>query len=367
MIRRNLSGSLAGSRRRRSLGLVAGAALIALAASGCKSVVHAGAAATIGDHRISVADLRTATDDLYAGPGALSFTRAQVQQYVLNAKIRDVLFDRVAADLGVSPPPDSIVREQVAELEQQLGGEAALIARGAQIQPPDGPVLLSHATIDGYFRQYLEQQAITAALVRKMPPSDDVLQAQYQQDIANYQSEDSDFILVKTEALAAQIKGQLDADPSKFAALAKQYSTDASTKVNGGAAGNQPRGSFPTDLEDPIFAAKDGDIIGPLKTQLGYFVVKINKITNIPFARAKADILQKIESGEDPAYGTILLAHEVAQISKTLDVHVNARFGSWSAKTASVGADLSALSTPAQTGPTTPADSSAPSGTTTTP
>lgn len=341
--RRFPQGRLAGSRR---AALVGGLALFALAGAGCKSVVHAGAAATVGNHRISTAALRKATDDLYQGPAALSFTRAQVQQYALNGILAQAVYDRAAADLRITPPPASVVDQTIAQLEVQLGGEAGLIQAAAQQQ-----VLLSHATMHEFFARQLEQQALASELIKRTPPPESFLRAAYAANIATYQSESSSFILVKTQALAEQIKGQLAADPSRFAALAKQYSTDAATKDNGGNAGNQPRGTLDPTLEDAIFAAKDGAIIGPIKTQLGYYVVKVGTITDVPYAKARARLLQQVVSLQDPTYGQSLLSKELSQVAKSLDIHVNARFGSWSSATVSVGPDLSALSSTSSTSP----------------
>ena len=336
--------------RGRSLAVVAGTALLALTGAGCKSVVHAGAAATVGDHRISVSTLQKATDDLYQGPGAQSFTRAQVQQIALNNIIQKSVIARVAADLGISPPPSGTVDQAIASLEGQLGGEGALIQAAAQQQ-----ILLSPSTIHDFFSQQLLQEAVASTLIRRTPPSEAELHQLYQSDGATYQSEHSADILVKTEALASQIKAQLDADPSKFAGLAKQYSIDAATKDNGGDQGTQPRGNLDSSLEDAVFAAKPGTIIGPIQGQLGYYVAKVFAVTSIPYAKARAAILQRVETlQEDPTYGQKLVLDELVRASNALDIHVNARFGSWSAANAAVGPDLGALSTPASTAPAAP-------------
>jgi tetratricopeptide (TPR) repeat protein len=60
-----------------------------------------------------------------------------------------------------------------------------------------------------------------------------------------------------------------------FAALAKQYSEDPGTKKNGGDLGFFSTGSMVKPFEDLAFSLKVGEIGGPIKTDFGYHIIKV--------------------------------------------------------------------------------------------
>jgi len=81
-------------------------------------------------------------------------------------------------------------------------------------------------------------------------------------------------ILVKDEKLANDLKIQLGTDGKNFAELAKKYSICPSKK-KGGDLGWFKRGQMVKPFEDAAFAGKKGDILGPIKTEFGWHVIKI--------------------------------------------------------------------------------------------
>ncbi len=78
----------------------------------------------------------------------------------------------------------------------------------------------------------------------------------------------------KIAALAAQAR-QPGAD---FAALAKANSQDPGSKDNGGDLGWVDRGVMVKPFDDALFAMKEGDITGPVKTDFGYHVLQLRQI-----------------------------------------------------------------------------------------
>jgi foldase protein PrsA len=81
-------------------------------------------------------------------------------------------------------------------------------------------------------------------------------------------------ILVSTAAQAQQVKKQLDAG-GDFAALAKQYSLDESSKTNGGDLGWAPKGRFDPQFEAVAFQLKVGQVSDVVQTQFGYHLIKV--------------------------------------------------------------------------------------------
>jgi len=76
--------------------------------------------------------------------------------------------------------------------------------------------------------------------------------------------------LDKANALLAQIKAG-----KPFDDLAKANSLDTSSAPQGGDLGWAPRGTYVTEFENAIWNAKPGDILGPIKTQFGYHLIKV--------------------------------------------------------------------------------------------
>lgn len=99
-------------------------------------------------------------------------------------------------------------------------------------------------------------------------------------------------ILVKTEAEANRIAAE--ATPANFAALAKKYSTDAGTKDQGGTLGPIQKGQLVPEFEKVAFDLPEGTVSKPVKTQFGYHLILITKITparTIPFSEARQQII----------------------------------------------------------------------------
>ena len=63
----------------------------------------------------------------------------------------------------------------------------------------------------------------------------------------------------------------------KFAELAKANSQDPGSAQQGGDLGTFARGSMVKPFEDAVFAAKVGDIVGPVQTDFGYHVIKVTR------------------------------------------------------------------------------------------
>jgi foldase protein PrsA len=75
------------------------------------------------------------------------------------------------------------------------------------------------------------------------------------------------------KALAALKSGQ------SFKSVAKKYSTDEASKTKGGKLPGVTKGQQEKAFDAAIFSAKKGKIQGPVKTQFGYYVFRVTKIT----------------------------------------------------------------------------------------
>jgi foldase protein PrsA len=85
-------------------------------------------------------------------------------------------------------------------------------------------------------------------------------------------------VLTKTPAKAQQAKKALDSGQS-FKTVAGKYSIDQGTRDSGGLLQAVPKGQQEKELDDATFSAPKGKIEGPVKTQFGYYVFEVTKIT----------------------------------------------------------------------------------------
>ena len=85
-------------------------------------------------------------------------------------------------------------------------------------------------------------------------------------------------ILTKTEARANEAKQALESGQS-WSAVAKKFSIDQASKAQGGSLLGVAKGTQEKSFDDAIFGAQKGKLTGPIKTQFGYYVFQVQKIT----------------------------------------------------------------------------------------
>jgi peptidyl-prolyl cis-trans isomerase D len=78
----------------------------------------------------------------------------------------------------------------------------------------------------------------------------------------------------KADALAEEVRKA----PKTFAEVAKKSSEDPGSAAEGGDLGFFPRGRMVKPFDDAVFAAKVGDIVGPVETQFGYHIIRLEEI-----------------------------------------------------------------------------------------
>lgn len=123
------------SRRRTAFLLAAAIAAAAPALTACGNDAHPGAAAVVGDQRITVAQLESRVDEVRTAQRAATADENQYGQAVagtgrltrdtLHGMVLDKVLDRASADAGVR-----VTRKEIqgfrSSLEQQAGGAEAL-------------------------------------------------------------------------------------------------------------------------------------------------------------------------------------------------------------------------------------------------
>ncbi|SRR5579883_568280 len=84
-------------------------------------------------------------------------------------------------------------------------------------------------------------------------------------------------ILVRDLTEAVNITQSLKENKASFCALALEYSKSKQSKENGGFIGIRFLAEMLPEIAQAVANASEGEIIGPIQTQLGYHILKIEK------------------------------------------------------------------------------------------
>ena len=126
-------------------------------------------------------------------------------------------------------------------------------------------------------------------------------------------------ILVRDEAAANEIRDQLKTDPSKFADIAKEKSTDKTSGAKGGDLGLFAQGRMVPEFERVAFGLKVGEISDVVKTQYGYHIITVTdrkEGERRPFDQVKEQIKatlrnRAIQEQQDKRYAELKSAANV--------------------------------------------------------
>jgi foldase protein PrsA len=111
--------------------------------------------------------------------------------------------------------------------------------------------------------------------------SDEDIQSYYDKNkkrFAQPERRDLRVVLTKTQAKAQQAKKELESGES-FKKVVKKYSIDEASKSQSGLLPAVSEGQQEKAFDTAIFAAPKGKIQGPVKTQFGFYVFKVEKVT----------------------------------------------------------------------------------------
>ncbi len=307
------------STLRVAAGLLGAVLLSSCGAGVLTSGSGAGVAAKVGETTITTGDL---TELVNRGLENEQFKQSvgdnkdDYQRRVLTQLITRALDDQAAAKLGVTVT-DADVEKRYQEFVTQAGGAQQLEEQAAT----NG---IAKDDIRTIIRDFVVSDAISDKLVADVKITDAQIKARYDKDKLTYDRVRLQHVLVKEEALAKSLLAQLRGG-ADFAAIVKQHSTDEGSKANGGIYDFAPRGQYVKPFEDAAFSTPPGQLVGPVKTEFGFHVIKVleRKITTL--AQATAEIRTKLQ---DEAKQTKLPEY-LTQLAKDLGVTVNPRFGDW--------------------------------------
>ena len=85
-------------------------------------------------------------------------------------------------------------------------------------------------------------------------------------------------MLTKKESDAKKALAELE-KRTAWKSVVKKYSEDTASKSQGGKLPGVTKGTQEKAFDEAIFGAKQGELQGPVKTQFGYYVFEVTKIT----------------------------------------------------------------------------------------
>jgi peptidyl-prolyl cis-trans isomerase D len=100
----------------------------------------------------------------------------------------------------------------------------------------------------------------------------------------------------KATALAARINA---GEP--FEDIARTNSDDTLTATQGGDLGTLTRSQLPDELGDAIFDMSEGDVAGPIRTDFGFHIVRLDRIVEqgpMPLDQVRAEIMSDLQDKE---------------------------------------------------------------------
>jgi parvulin-like peptidyl-prolyl isomerase len=257
--------------------------------------VPSDAVAVVGDQNISRADWNAlieqtrrnfqATRRSFPKPGSVEL--ANLKSNATQFLIQNSMYKQEADNLGVSVA-DKDIEARLDQIKNQYYGNppGQKKATKEEMEKRYQAALKQQGFTDEEVRHGIELQLIREKVFKKVTQdvkvSDEEIQAYYDKNKKQYEtpaqpeSRDLRHILVKSKAKADQLYAQLQQNPGKFAALAKQYSTDTSSAVNGGKLppGVGVKGHLDPNFEKVAFSIKANQISKPVHSQFGWHIIE---------------------------------------------------------------------------------------------
>jgi peptidyl-prolyl cis-trans isomerase D len=197
-------------------------------------------------------------------------------------------------------------REMAAAIEvSDADVQSYYTANASQFQSPESVDL-----------EYVE--VALADLALDYTPNEEALRAAYDADPTRFRSAEerrARHILISVDAsrtdavakaLADEIAGKL-AKGGDFAALAAQYSSDSGSASRGGDLGFAAKGNYVEPFETALFGLKPGETSGPVKTEFGYHIIRLDELrpgTERGFEEVRAQLTDELrkQKAQDEFY-----------------------------------------------------------------
>ncbi len=246
----------------------------------------------------------------------------ELRNQALGRLLQETWLENEAEERGVEVTPSEIDQEiQSVRQQQQLTDPKAF-------QKALTEAGLTEEELGDQFRLELVSTKIQEDLAEEAPPpSEDDIEQYYESNETTFEqpaSRDIRYILNADEAKAQQAKTALDADnsPESWKQVAAEFSTDTTTKNEGGVRVGVTEESFEPALDEAIFGAEEGVVSDPISTTQGFYVFQVDTITEggvQPLSDVRGQIEQLLAPQFEQSYvQNFIMDYQDRWIEKTI-------------------------------------------------
>jgi parvulin-like peptidyl-prolyl isomerase len=258
------------------------------------------------DGHITTAEFQASLEQAAALQGAKKVPPPSDPQYsaLRDSAMADVLLGRwvrgEASERGVTLSDSEISNRLDQIIKQDFGGQKQFEQYLKQ----------AHFTAE-QARQRVELQLLSNEIQKQVLPqnpgvSDSEIEDFYKANLAQFEqpeTRDVRQIVNRDQAKVERAKSLLEQDdsPASWKKVAARFSTDKATKDSGGLRAGVSQGQSEPALEDQIFSAEQGQLVGPFKGQSGYYLIEVEKITpaaTTPLSDVSKQIEQQLAQGK---------------------------------------------------------------------
>lgn len=246
----------------------------------------------------------------------------QVKNQALSLLIQAVWFEGAAKDLGITVTDAQVQRTLDETKRQQFPrrGDYERFLQQSGMTERDVLFRLRVQELPARITEKVQRQAgdVTAADIS----------AFYNRNRAQFaipERRDLEIVLTRTEAQAAAAKKAIEGGES-WASVARRSSTDELSKGNGGRLLGVARGQQDRALDTAAFAARTDTIVGPVRGQFGWYIVRVTKVT--PARQSSLDEVRgQIRSQLEQQNGQTALARYGRELQTDWSKRTNCRTG----------------------------------------
>ena len=249
--------------------------------------------------------------------GAAKPTAAQLRENTLRFLISARWLDGEASDQGVKVS-DADVQKSLADQKKQGFPNAGDYEKYLKSSGQSNADVLQRVRVT-----LISNKLSTKVAGKGGAISDQAIADFYAKNEAKFvqpEKRDLRVVLTKDAAHARSARNALDAGQS-WKSVTQRFSIDDQTKAAAGKLPAQAKGALDKTLDDAVFSADKNKVVGPLKTQFGYFVFEVTGVT--PGSKQSLD----------EAKGSIKQTLQSQNQQKSLDTFVKAFNARWRDKT----------------------------------
>ncbi|MFY9468939.1 MAG: peptidyl-prolyl cis-trans isomerase, partial [Solirubrobacterales bacterium] len=191
---------------------------------------------------------------------------------IMTSLIQSVWYELEADERGVKVT-DAEVKQRFTPLKQQT------FPKEAEYKKFLASTGQTEADLLRLVKGQVIQEKIRESVSKGSQPTAKDIEAAFNKDKEKYTTPASrDLLIVFTnkKGEAEKAKAALKSGDD-FAAVAKKYSEDSASKDQGGKFPGVTKGQFEPALDKAVFKAKKGEVVGPIKTQFGYYLFEVTK------------------------------------------------------------------------------------------